>query len=1662
MNINVQYYIGGDAPKVGFNVIGRSDNFHEDAGARWINHGSEVEDRTRVEPADYKQPDRLIKLCHVWEYQTDSFGVPAFISSYAGISNHGRFHGFAEYIMPELDQPVSQIATAGQMIDAATRLNTLDFYEFWEIESTPIPPRDYVLDIRDVLPAAWIKNEDFDETWLLTLVSRYWESASKRAFSQGSFNPVLVCLGQIAEEKQEDIDCTIETTRKFYATAIAPKLPAQVQNITSFAAGVDCRDAIDRLNSALLFCIDENLNVEDALQLDEPKTLGQYKLCPAEMNFIRDVASGKTPTLVAEVMKQYQALHPDANLDVHQIPFMADYQVWYKLYCVEHLIQEGPEFLQQANLDIEENEEDKIRIRPARSYFLLMNDLRSVFLDHDKEVKKAEIDALLKGCEEKLLQMMLESMQTQDAKSFIVRPSEMRMWHTKMLTTPYEELSSLMMQLLTMDQKLRAEKLSFTRALSSTRVSETTDERNAALMKSLLENCIRPLIEHERGKEKIAEESPLRTLGNAEFVNWACAYPKTRRVFHDFFADVVKDAELHFLLYGIGITDGYLTFAELACNTLRIFTEKYSMPGTLPPLKSRVCAVLNDAAYFDNRPSEGVAEAFTEFCIACSHHYGEKMDALKPFFTDQKAFPVVRGRAERTDQNNLSRYSTAPALIAIFKEQEEAAEPMIPERAHALWETLSGGCKGAERSQVANAFAHMLGIRRDRMLQEGKSPVQWLGQMMDAVSFELNTTGSLVAVFDACTASVGSGEDGRWQIDPHEAEEAFEILGGEENRFAKQDKVKEAYAGLLKTQRDDLLRKNRSPIAWLKAMKDAAPFQLDTTDSMVAFLNTATDTIGKVPEDQWLINEDEVKEAFESLCGEDVKNAQNAEVINAYAKLLSTKRDDLLQAGKSPVEWMKKMLEAAPFEASAIDTTDSLIEIFNAAAHEAEKGDNAAWQIDNHEAAEAFAVLGGEEGRFAKDAKVVEAYGKLLSAQRDAMLHKGEAPVDKLQSMAKAAPFALDLTDSLVTILRDYTSHAGDTDAVVPSVTDISSMFEVMYEPSQAASKNEPIKAALLEMVNAYREVLLKQGTIPTHWLNDIWKVASEAGLAFDTSDSVAAIFKHSAAHARMDVGEASDIFDILGEHANAMEEKVRPAFTGMVSAQLKAGLEGEDESIIDWVCGMARLGGQHFTGRFNTSEWLTTIFKLSGSDDHPWLDADDAKACFQAMGNYASDLKGTVRNAYKAMLDRRIQDAAEYDEDCFLWLDGMTCGEGIPYAQDKDWLTDMHGQMIRLLTDRDDQDKEKLRIMTSWLENGTVSRSGKTALQGWCNNALEEEQTEPADALCSKFEMIDARFELLRKYVHQQYAKAFKKGLHGMDKSAYSNHLICYARKMESVGSNLNQLYDECTAETDAFMKKAFEHASYTSTFVAIGKQIPNSTFKTAWQERLNQLFGCLQEGLFNDCRSLSDMQELRKEVEENGGLNRQLKYAYELLDQYDGLLKQLTKDNEVQVLEDVGKVIHGKVLPWVILAESARENLCRRLKEQKYDAVEELEKLSFRHAVAAWLMQAALSENMWEAVLSSAVTDEALKKATQKPYAKENLKVLQRLLALVDAVSCANRFAPDRDWRKSLIQTLGKISTWKEYQLALSRNRKQGMLYGLSFDHNGMLDFGEEESTF
>lgn len=87
-----------------------------------------------------------------------------------------------------------------------------------------------------------------------------------------------------------------------------------------------------------------------------------------------------------------------------------------------------------------------------------------------------------------------------------------------------------------------------------------------------------------------------------------------------------------------------------------------------------------------------------------------------------------------------------------------------------------------------------------------------------------------------------------------------------------------------------------------------------------------------------------------------------------------------------------------------------------------------------------------------------------------------------------------------------------------------------------------------------------------------------------------------------------------------------------------------------------------------------------------------------------------------------------------------------------------------------------------------------------------------------------------------------------------------------------------------------------------------------------------------------------------------------------------------------------------------------------------------------------------------------EELKKATRKPYERENLKVLQQLLALVNAVCCVNRFTLTQDWSSELIHTLCTQSAWKEYQRALSQKRKHGALYGLSFDQDGMLDFADE----
>ena len=78
----------------------------------------------------------------------------------------------------------------------------------------------------------------------------------------------------------------------------------------------------------------------------------------------------------------------------------------------------------------------------------------------------------------------------------------------------------------------------------------------------------------------------------------------------------------------------------------------------------------------------------------------------------------------------------------------------------------------------------------------------------------------------------------------------------------------------------------------------------------------------------------------------------------------------------------------------------------------------------------------------------------------------------------------------------------------------------------------------------------------------------------------------------------------------------------------------------------------------------------------------------------------------------------------------------------------------------------------------------------------------------------------------------------------------------------------------------------------------------------------------------------------------------------------------------------------------------------------------------------------------------------AMKKPYRKDHIHILQRLLALTENVKLMTAYGMNPEWMEELIHTIHTEPALHNYQNALARNRKESEVYQLHFDSDG-LDF-------
>ena len=168
------------------------------------------------------------------------------------------------------------------------------------------------------------------------------------------------------------------------------------------------------------------------------------------------------------------------------------------------------------------------------------------------------------------------------------------------------------------------------------------------------------------------------------------------------------------------------------------------------------------------------------------------------------------------------------------------------------------------------------------------------------------------------------------------------------------------------------------------------------------------------------------------------------------------------------------------------------------------------------------------------------------------------------------------------------------------------------------------------------------------------------------------------------------------------------------------------------------------------------------------------------------------------------------------------------------------------------------------------------------------------------------------------------------------------------------------------------------------------------------------------------------------------------------------------------MGRVL-GQINDILIRAGDTRKKLCITMRDMTWPGENKAKGKSFRHGLCVEMMRGVLTDSErtgvgrgrsgrgcpdWHRVLNNLFSNKAeLDEAIHKPYAEENLGILQRLLATVNNIHLMTAYGLDSAWEEDLILAIHQENDLKRYQSALARNRKMSDFYQMRFDGDGMV---------
>ena len=492
------------------------------------------------------------------------------------------------------------------------------------------------------------------------------------------------------------------------------------------------------------------------------------------------------------------------------------------------------------------------------------------------------------------------------------------------------------------------------------------------------------------------------------------------------------------------------------------------------------------------------------------------------------------------------------------------------------------------------------------------------------------------------------------------------------------------------------------------------------------------------------------------------------------------------------------------------------------------------------------------------------------------------------------------------------------------------------------------------------------------------------------------------------------------------------------------------------------RLGG-------DTTGALALIFASEAKrEDGRTLRPEEAEAAFRVFYEAAADPRAVRRDFDELLAACRRQAVAKGDPEAFGTLCELAARS--PWKGDREWICDQRTANAVLLCDMYEArgigvGETALSTLQAWLDQKALRTAAVSRLQGYCDAELKSGNPEAADLLLPRFDRLEDSCEALRQRVFEGAGARMRQAM-GQGTLSFGDMIAETRRDTERAGRTAEDLYQSLREETAAYLDRTFQDGRDLAALAAELQRLPASTgFYREWQDRLSDLIDRRQVELFNAQPNLERLRALRDGLLRNSReVHPAVMNACELMDEYGGLFETLNRQTEYEAIASMGQVLH-RMHVQLIRATEVRRTLCSALLSAQWPVQQQLRERSFRHALCSLTLQAALTAEEphtpgcpdWHRVLASLFSRAELEEAAHKPYARRNLRVLQRLLATVENVRLMTEYGLDSRWLQALLHAVHAVPELRRYQAALARGRKKAERYQLRFSADGLL-FGCE----